>query len=175
MFRAKLLFALLLVQALVQACTPQSNPQTACGVWLEGPGVDKRLADTIGPISEHLLATFKRCPDGPPEWRIQMKANYYWVDPIGREVAGLTWCPERRMDVGRPDLVVGESARDTWSRSTLSHEWAHSVRCGREKGDHSDWDQIEPETGRRVWDSVGLGREFPLLESGDAFTAPKLK
>ncbi len=122
------------------ACEPARDVpscQSVCGLRFDGDD-----CSGFGRAAQRALEVFStQVPDACA--RLQAWVVYRvdtddgsWTDFWGRQVAGVTWCGTRSIEIGS----------ERWTENAFAHEVMHALECPEQNLDHTRWADWQWET-----------------------------
>lgn len=155
----------ILAVLLMSACGPVvANNTTRCGLGIENGSNGWFDMAQLQEAEDALLAHIGAVQDSrinDPERTCRLLSYGYvyakdetdWVDAWGRQVAGITFCENRLM-------IIGRGFNGDWRSSSVIHEMTHWVqRCvGSSPNREADYANDD---GHRNWHADGI---YPMIE-----------
>ena len=164
---------ILLVLVLVASACGPGPASTRCGLgmvqnsadWLDISKVqeaeDQILQFVQGINDDRINSPQKTC--AALNWgAVYALDEKNWIDKWGRDVSGLTYCPERTIVVGRPWEL------NAWQRSALAHELIHWTQRCEGTGDknavdigHQNWHEDGVYSTLERINALNVSRTYP--------------
>lgn len=158
---------ILCLALLLVGCGPTVVNSTICGLQIENGSNGWLDFSQLQEAEDALLANIGNIQDeriNSPEKACKLlrygffyaKDETDWTDAWGRRVAGITFCEQRLMIVGRP-------FSGTWHSSSIVHEAIHWLqRC---VGTSPDREELGTDEGHRNWTTDGVYRTIDLTNT----------